>query len=152
MMAKSHDYFSGNVRPRSARTHKFRAMLFLSAILCVLAPANPAAAETNVSDRVSVTHTGFGRNRATGVWSTVMTVKNTSGSAIDGPVQVVFTNLSANATMVNNTGMRDGSPSMAVSAGTLAAGASVKVSIQFNNQAKDFITFTPVTYSGGSQP
>jgi hypothetical protein len=83
------------------------------------------------------------------MWSATMTVTNTSGSAINGPIQVVLTNLSSNATMANNTGMHNGSPYITVlTTGALAAGGSVSVPIQFTNPSNGFITYTRVTYSG----
>jgi uncharacterized protein len=102
----------------------------------------------DVSSRVFVTQTGFLRNHVTGVWSATLTVTNTSGTAIAGPIQVVFTNLSANATMTNKTGTFNSSPYVTISAGPLAPGASVNVSIQFTNPTNGFISYTPVTYSG----
>jgi len=60
----------------------------------------------------------------------------------------VLTNLSSNATMMNETGMFGGNPYIIVSAGTLAAGASASVAIQFKNPTNGSISFTPVTYSG----
>jgi hypothetical protein len=66
---------------------------------------------------VNVTQNGFGRNCATGIWSATMTVTNTSGSAINGPVQVVLTNLTPGVTMVNNAGTLNGSPFITVRAG-----------------------------------
>jgi hypothetical protein len=132
----------------NARIPSISRMLILAAIVCMATPLHLFAA-TTVSDQVSVTHTGFGRNRATGVWSATMTVKNTSGSAISGPVQVVMTKLSPNATMVNKTGVWSGSPFITVSAGTLAPGASVSVMIQFTNPSNAFISCEMVTYAGG---
>jgi hypothetical protein len=111
----------------------------------------------NVSGQVKVTQTGFGRNRATGIWSATMTVTNTSGSAITGPVQVVLTNLTPGVTMTNNTGMfvgppYNGSPFITVSVPNLAAGAAVNVLIQFTDPSNGFINYTPVTFSGGLPP
>jgi uncharacterized repeat protein (TIGR01451 family) len=103
---------------------------------------------TDVSSSVKVTQNGFGRNRATGVWTATMTVTKISASPINGPIQVVLTNLSSNATMVNNTGMRNGSPYLTVSQGTLAAGGAVSVSIQFTNPSGGFINYVPITDSG----
>jgi hypothetical protein len=102
-----------------------------------------------VSGQVFVSQNGFARNRATGLWVATMTVTNTSGLAITGPVQVVLTSLSSNATMTNNTGMFSASPYITVNVGNLAAGASVSVVIQFTNPSNGFINYTPVTYSGG---
>jgi hypothetical protein len=77
-----------------------------------------------------------------------MTVSNTGGAPVPGPIQVIFTDLSSNATMANNTGVTGGNPYIQVSAGPLAPGASVSVPIEFTNSNNGFITFTPVTHSG----
>jgi hypothetical protein len=100
-----------------------------------------------VSGKVSVSQTGFVRNHATGIWSAAMTVTNTSGAQISGPIEVVLTGLSSNVTMVNQTGTLIGSPYIRVSVAALAPGASASVSIQFQNPSNGFITYTPVTYS-----
>ena len=102
----------------------------------------------NVSAKVQVTQNGFARNRATGLWAATMTVTNVGTSSINGPIQVVLSNLSSNATMANQTGFFNGAPYIAVSAGALGAGGSVSVVIQFNNPSNGFITFTPVVYTG----
>jgi hypothetical protein len=126
-----------------------KVMAFFVVSMCVLAPTIVFGA--NASDLVNVTHTGFGRNRATGIWSAVLTVKNTSGSPITGPVQVVLTKLSPNAAMVNKDGDVNGAPFIIVSRGELAPDGSASVPIQFTNATNGFITFTPVTYSGAIQ-
>ena len=102
----------------------------------------------DVTAQVSMVTSGLGRNRATGLWSETLTVTNTTASAINGPVQVVLSALSANATMVNNTGTRNGSPHITVSAGTIAPGASVNVTLTFANPTNGFINFTPIAFSG----
>ena len=101
----------------------------------------------DVTSQVSVAETGYVQNRATGIWSSTLTVTNKAG-AINGPIQLVLTNLSSNATMVNNTGIRNGAPYITVSAGALAPGASASVLIEFKNSTNGFITFTPVIHSG----
>jgi uncharacterized repeat protein (TIGR01451 family) len=99
--------------------------------------------------QVQVTETGFGVNRVTKLWTATMTVTNTSGAAISGPIEVVLTNLGGSGvTMSNNTGLLDGIPFITVPEETLAPGASVQVPIQFLNPNNVFVTFTPVTYSG----
>jgi len=148
-MVAVREYSSGSVPLTKTRAHKVGKTLILAGILFILTPFKMSAA-TDVSGQVSVTQTGFGRNRATGVWTATMTVKNTSGVELPGPIQVVLTKLSSNATMVNKTGVVNGDPYITVSAETLAAGASASVSIQFMNPSNGFINFTPVTYSGGS--
>ena len=103
---------------------------------------------TDVSALVSVTQTGFVRNRATELWVATLTVTNKGGSIISGPLQVVLTNLSPNATMANNSGIRNGWPYIAASSGLLAPGASASVTIEFQNPSDGYITFTPMTDSG----
>jgi hypothetical protein len=104
----------------------------------------------NVSAQVGVTQTGFVRNRATGIWSATMTVTNTGGAVIASPIQVVLTNLTPGVAMTNNSGKFDSSPYVTVlSSGSLTPGASLSVSIQFTNPSNGFISFAPVTYSGG---
>jgi hypothetical protein len=71
-----------------------------------------------------------------------------SATVASGPIEVVLTNLSANAAMMNETGTFGGGPYILVTAGTLAPGASASVAIQFTNSTNGSITFTPVAYSG----
>lgn len=100
---------------------------------------------TDVSARVRVTQTGFAHNRATGIWTATMSLTNTSGIPINGPLEVALTNLPPGVTMVNNTGTRNGSPYITVFSGTLGAGATVSIPIQFTNPGGGLINFTPVT-------
>ncbi len=93
---------------------------------------------TDVSSRVSVTRGGFRLNRATGRFVQTVTLKNTGISAIAGPVSLVLDGLSGNATLFNKTGVTSatsptGSPYLSVSAGNMAAGASVTVTLEFTN-------------------
>jgi len=103
---------------------------------------------TDVSPQVSVTQSGFGRNRATGIWSATLTVTYTGSATLNAQIQVLFTNLTPGVTMVNSTGTRDGSPYLTVlPSGTLVPGAAVTVTIQFDNPSAGYINFTPVTES-----
>jgi hypothetical protein len=111
--------------------------------------AYQASLAANVSGQVTVTHSAFGRNHATGLWGGTMTVTNKGTSSVSGPVNVVLTGLPSGDTLQNNTGTFNGSPYVTVSTGALAAGASVTITIQFTNPSNGFITYTPVVYSGG---
>jgi hypothetical protein len=102
----------------------------------------------NATSLTQITQTGFARNRLTGVWFTTMTVTNTSKSSLDGPIQVVLTNLS-NGALMNGNGMSGGSPYVTISAGALAPGGSASLMLQFSNPSNGLIAYTPVTYSGG---
>jgi outer membrane protein assembly factor BamB len=103
---------------------------------------------TDVSAQVKVTQSGFLYSRGTGIWVATMTVTNTRAVAIGGPIQAILSNLPVSVTMVNNTGVRNGSPYITVSPGALAPGASVNVSIQFKNPTSGYINYIPVTDSG----
>jgi hypothetical protein len=104
----------------------------------------------NVSSQVTVTHTGFVRNRTTGVYAGTMMVQNTGSGPLSGPIHVVLTSLPGGVTMVNSTGTRNGSPYITLlpAGQTLAPGASAAVSVQFQNPSAGFISFTPVTLVG----
>ena len=82
------------------------------------------------------------------VRNATLTVTNTSAASLSGPIQAVLTNLSSNATLVNKTGLYNGSPYITVSVGALIPGASVGVQIEFLNSTHGFITYIPVTDSG----
>ena len=103
----------------------------------------------NVSGQVSVTSTGFVRSRVTGTFNGTMTVKNTSGQSIAGPIEIVLTNLPLVVSLSNATGTTGGSPYITVpGVVSLASGQSASVSVQFTDPLNVLITFTPVTYSG----
>jgi hypothetical protein len=102
----------------------------------------------NVSGQVSVTNTGFVRNR-NGLWVSTLTVTNTGASAIAAPIQVILTNLPAGVTMTNHNGTRNGTPYITMlGSGSLAPGASLNAQITFTNPNNVFITFTPITAVG----
>jgi VCBS repeat-containing protein len=103
----------------------------------------------NVSSQVSIWQTPFGRDSSPGMWSATLTVTNTSSSAINGPVQVLFTNLASGVAMTNNDGTYQNSPYITVTTGTLTPGANASVVVQVYNPARVDVTYTPVTYSGG---
>jgi len=146
-MASFSKYSNDSIRWSCGRVRRVVTTLLPGILLCALMVAAPSASD--VSQGVNVTHNGFGRHRTTGVWTATLTVKNTSGDSIAGPIQVVLTRLASNVTMVNRTGVRDGDPYITVTTGTLAPGASASVTIQFSNPSNQFIEFTSVTYSGG---
>ena len=103
----------------------------------------------NVSGAVSVSWGGYAVNHGTHVWTSTMTVTNTSGAALAGPVQVLLTSLTAGVNMTDASGTHSSIPFITVTVGPLAAGANASVPIQFQNPNSYSIQFTPVTYSGG---
>jgi endoglucanase len=99
------------------------------------APAVPAA--TDVSSQVSVTRTGLKLNRATGYFVQTVTLTNTSGSVITGPVALVLDGLTTGTVLENATGVTSstspsGHPYITASAAALAPGGTVSLTLSFN--------------------
>ena len=76
------------------RKRSLGRILLLTAFICLLTQASVWAA-ANVSNQVTVSNSGFGKNRANNKWSAMLKVKNISNIAVSGPIQVVLTNLAA---------------------------------------------------------
>jgi uncharacterized protein len=104
----------------------------------------PAA--TDISASVAVAGSGFIFNRGTQTYNGTVSVKNTSGSAITGPIQV-FVNISGTTlTLVNATGKQGGLLPYITVNGGIAAGATLSVPIQISGTGN--ITITTKVYSG----
>jgi hypothetical protein len=109
----------------------------------------PAFGPANVSGELNVTSSGLVYSHLTRTFSGTVTVLNTSGQSIAGPIEIVLTNLTAGVTLVNGTGTFVGNPYITVLAsGSLAAGQSANVAIRFSDPSNASIHFTPVVYSG----
>ena len=119
-------------------------------ILTISGFSGPAPAPTavNVSSQVSLSRTGFLFSPGAGLYFGTLTVTNTSSQSIVGPIQIALANLPAGISLVN-ANVTGGIPFVTVPGiGSLAAGASAKVEVQFTNPANVLITFTPIVYSG----
>lgn len=100
-----------------------------------------------VTNRLSVQRSGLVLNRATQTFNGTVTLTNTSGASIAGPLQLVFDDLPAGVTLTNATGTKNGLPYLTVPA-ALTTGAQVNVPVQFSNPARVSITYTARVYSG----
>jgi predicted extracellular nuclease len=114
----------------------------------VIVSLNLVPVFTDVSASVKMSATGATLNRATGKFSGSITFTNTSGTAINGPLQFVLQNLPAGVTLDNKSGDYNGAPYVTLPNASLAAGASVTVTTTFTNPNKASILFTPKLYSG----
>jgi hypothetical protein len=101
----------------------------------------------DVSTSVKMVQHGTSLNRATGKYVGSVTVTNTSGSALTGPLQLKLSALTAGVTLDNASAYDQGSPYITVP-GTLNAGASISVPLTFTNPARSVIGYTPVLYKG----
>jgi hypothetical protein len=78
-----------------------------------------------------------------------VSLTNISTTAISGPLQVLFTGMPANVSLVNATATLAGTPYLTVlTTASLASGQSITVAVQFSNPLKAAVRFTPAIYSG----
>jgi sugar lactone lactonase YvrE len=107
----------------------------------------PATTLSNVTSSVTITSTGFLYSRATRTYDGTVTVTNTSGSAIAGPIQVGFANLPTGVTLANATTTNSGVPFITLPAG-LAPQQAISFMVQFNDPSNLSISYSPIIYSG----
>jgi hypothetical protein len=103
---------------------------------------------------ITVTRGGFRLNRLTGRYVQQVTLTNTGVSAVTGPVSLVLSGLSANATLVNQTDVtRNIAPLNEAyvdvpGVSGLAAGQSTSVVLEFANPAGQPILYTTRVLAG----
>jgi hypothetical protein len=101
------------------------------------------------SAQISTTASGLAYSRVSQTFNGTVTIRNISGSAINGPIQILFTGLTASVTLVNATGALAGAPYLTVpGAASLIPGQSATVNVQFKDPSNATINFAPVIYSG----
>ena len=114
----------------------------------VVVSLNLAGSTADVSANVSMVQSALKGNLITGKFTGTVTITNTSGAPINGPLQLRLDGLPANVSLDNRTGINAGVPYITVSNGTLAAGAQLTVTTTFSNPQKAQITYTPKLISG----
>jgi predicted extracellular nuclease len=114
----------------------------------VVVSLNLAPAFTDVTASVKVGINGLAMNRLTGKFSGTVSFTNTSGQAINGPLQFVLQGLSANATLDNKSGDFNGAPYITLPNASIAAGATVTVTTTFTNPSKATISYSTKLYTG----
>jgi len=107
----------------------------------------PPAGPTDVSAKVKVTTSAFVLNRTTQVYSGTVTI--TATATVAYPLTIVLTQLTPGVTAVKPTGLTEG-PYYTVppGSGSLTAGKSATVAVQFSNPSNARIGFVVKTYSG----
>lgn len=117
------------------------------------APALQLQCATDVSTSISVIRSGYTYNFATELFSQTVTLTNTSGEAIAGPISIALDDLSENASLFNGAGatsctLPSGSPYLNSSATTLASGASATTVLQFADPTRASITYNTRVLAG----
>jgi hypothetical protein len=112
----------------------------------------PASSATDVSSSVSVTRSGIRLNRATGRYVQAITLANTSGARVAGPVSVILQGLAGSITVANKNGTTcniapTGLP-FVNAPGSLAAGAKVNVPVEFDNPDALQVNYSTRVFAG----
>lgn len=102
----------------------------------------------DVSASVRVQSSGLVLNRATRRFNGSITLTNITAAALSGPLHLQLDGLPAGVSLFNATGSHAGSPYITVSAGNLAAGASISVPVSFSNPNKIAVSYSSKIYSG----
>ncbi len=107
-------------------------------------------------DAQPITRGGFVLDRRINKIVQQLTITNNTGAALNGPIDIVLAGLSGNTSLSNATGTTaitsPGSPYITVQAGSLAAGASASVMLQFARPVSGNITYTAQAVTGTVNP
>jgi uncharacterized protein len=105
----------------------------------------PPAADITAS--VQISRSGLVLNRATGVFSGTISVKNTTAATINGPINVQLRNLPAGVTLSNAAGSEGGFPYVS-GTGPIVPGATLTLPVTFTNPARVLLNYDVRVYSG----
>ena len=105
-------------------------------------------ASSNISSQVSIVKGGLSYNSVKHVGSQTVTIKNTSGTAITGPIQLVLSGLPNTMTAANNAGTYQNNPYWTATGSILNAGASVQITVQFSYAAGTNFSTAAAAYQG----
>jgi len=114
----------------------------------VVVSLNLAGTSADVSTSVKISLSPLSYNRVTGKFVGSVSFTNTSGAALNGPLQFVLKGLPAGVTLDNKSGDVGGAPYVTLPNASLAPGATVTVTTTFTNPSKANVSFTPTLYSG----
>jgi len=114
----------------------------------VIVSLNLAGPNTDVTASMRISRSAYNINRLTGKYTGTVTITNTTGAAINGPLQYVLEGLSTGVTLDNANGMVNGSPYVTLPSASLAPGASVTLNVSFTNPNKVVVGYTPKVSTG----
>lgn len=114
----------------------------------VVVSLNLAATFADVTASARIAQSGYTLNRITGKYTGTVTITNTSGAVMNGPLHLVLQGLTAGVTLDGKTGDVNGAPYLTLPGAALAPGASVTVTTVFTNPAKSGFGYTAKLFSG----
>ena len=97
----------------------------------------------DVTGSVRIARSGLTMNRFTSKYTGTVTITNTSGAALNGPLQFQLQGLTSGVTLDNATGLKDGMPYVTLGDAELAPGQSATVTTTFSNPSRAVIGYTP---------
>jgi len=113
---------------------------------------DPVVEGLNPKAPFGITYGGFSLSRATGRWVQSVTIKNNGTTTATGPITLVLSGLSANATLYAASGTTTvtfpGSPYKNLPALSLAPGASASVTLEFTKTGSSAITYVGHVVAG----
>jgi hypothetical protein len=101
----------------------------------------------DVTSSTTITRAGLTVNRFTNKYTGTVTIANTGGQTLAGPLHFRLLGLTAGVTLDTQTGVKDGVPYMALPVASLAPGQSVTLTTTFSNPNKVGIAYTPALFS-----
>ena len=122
----------------------------IPAYVSTAGPASPSALNLTSSVAIKISKLEF--IHATRTWSQNVTITNTLGKAIPGPLTLAFDNLTATDTVIGagttvNTSPV-GSSTLLIQSGPLDPQASVTLSVQFTRPLMKWVRYTPRLLGG----
>ena len=109
---------------------------------------NLAGAPADVTASVRTAVSGLVFARASGKWTGTVSITNTAGTALTGPLQIALKNLPAGVALSNASGSQGGAPYITAAVASLAPGATITVPVSFTKTGTAAITYTTTVYSG----
>jgi alpha-tubulin suppressor-like RCC1 family protein len=116
----------------------------------------PPPCASSVTASVAVTRSGFSYSPLAKRYAQTLTLTNTAGSTITGPIYVILDNLTSSAALYNTGGSTacaapTGSPYVSI-AGPIGAGANINVMLQFTDPTNAAISYSARFLAGAGQP
>jgi uncharacterized repeat protein (TIGR03803 family) len=104
---------------------------------------------TDVTAEVQVSSSGLTYNRATGIYSGTLAIRNISQNTIAGPIQAALSHLPAGVTLVNASGTYNGAPYVTANVTSLAPGGIITLPLKFSATSGNVrIGYSIKVYSG----
>ena len=114
----------------------------------VVVSLNLAPSYSDVTASAKIARSGITLNRISGKYSGTVTITNTSGAALKGPLHLVLQGLPGGVSLDGKSGEQGGAPYLTLPSASLAPGASVTVTTTFTNPSKAGIGYTAKLVSG----